>query len=218
MFHKRPSRYNSPRCTHSPLWTYISFPTERRLNSSPTNISSPRQREGAVCPRGAVFRLAQRAAEYREGGNVAQYRNGTLYGRRAAGSSEKSRWGRPSYEARTDCRTSATCATVSGATIQRVLRSVIRSILLHTTRCKPMGSLLDLGPLPAVGDLASAHITHEHFCCNRRSAATTGLRPAGSPLGPLPHCTSTHRGSGLRALVSRRGSAISPRTVMNNMG
>jgi len=27
-------------------------------------------------------------------------------------------------------------------------------------------------------------IIHEHFCCNRRSAATTSLRPAGSPLGP----------------------------------
>jgi hypothetical protein len=26
---------------------------------------------------------------------------------------------------------------------------------------------------------------HERFCCNRRSAAATGLRPAGSH--PLPH-------------------------------
>ena len=39
-------------------------------------------------------------------------------------------------------------------------------------------------------------IIHERFCCNRRSAAATGLRPAGS----------------------RRGSAISRRTVMNNAG
>ena len=38
-----------------------------------------------------------------------------------------------------------------------------------------------------------ARIIHEHFCCNRRSAATTSLRPAGSPLGPSPYCTSTHR-------------------------
>src|SRR6185503_4444265 len=38
-----------------------------------------------------------------------------------------------------------------------------------------------------------ARIIHEHFCCNRRSAATTGLRPAGSPLGPSPYCTSTPR-------------------------
>jgi hypothetical protein len=37
-------------------------------------------------------------------------------------------------------------------------------------------------------------IIHEHFCSNRRSAAPTGLRPAGSPLGPSPYCTSTHRG------------------------
>src|SRR5207244_1115547 len=36
-------------------------------------------------------------------------------------------------------------------------------------------------------------ITHEHFCCNRRSAATTSLRPAGSPLGSSTYCTSTHR-------------------------
>jgi len=38
-----------------------------------------------------------------------------------------------------------------------------------------------------------ARIIHERFCCNRRSAATTSLRPAGSPLGPSPYCTSTHR-------------------------
>ena len=39
----------------------------------------------------------------------------------------------------------------------------------------------------------SARIIHERFCCNRRSAATTNLRPAGSPLEPSPYCTSTHR-------------------------
>jgi hypothetical protein len=38
-----------------------------------------------------------------------------------------------------------------------------------------------------------ARIIHERFCCNRRSAATTSLRPAGSPLGPSPYCASTHR-------------------------
>src|SRR6266850_7396030 len=38
-----------------------------------------------------------------------------------------------------------------------------------------------------------ARIIHEHLCCNRRSAATTSLRPAGSPLGPSTYCTSTHR-------------------------
>ncbi len=39
---------------------------------------------------------------------------------------------------------------------------------------------------------ALARIIHERFCCNRRSAATTGLRSAGSPLGSSPYCTSTH--------------------------
>jgi hypothetical protein len=38
-----------------------------------------------------------------------------------------------------------------------------------------------------------ARIIRERFCCNRRSAATTSLRPAGSPLGPSPYCTSTPR-------------------------
>ena len=45
-----------------------------------------------------------------------------------------------------------------------------------------------------ITDRARARIIHEHFCCNRRFAATTGLRPAGSPLGPSPCCMSTHRG------------------------
>ncbi len=44
---------------------------------------------------------------------------------------------------------------------------------------------------PAVFKLA--RMIHERFCCNRRSAAATSLRPAGSPLGPSPYCTSTHR-------------------------
>ena len=34
---------------------------------------------------------------------------------------------------------------------------------------------------------------HERFCCNRRSAATTSLRPSGSPLEPSQYYTSTHR-------------------------
>ena len=33
-----------------------------------------------------------------------------------------------------------------------------------------------------------ARIIHDRFCCNRRSAATTSLRPAGSPLGPTTYC------------------------------
>ena len=36
-----------------------------------------------------------------------------------------------------------------------------------------------------------ARMIHDRFCCNRRSAATTSLRPAGSLLGPSPYCTST---------------------------
>ena len=40
---------------------------------------------------------------------------------------------------------------------------------------------------------SSARIIHERFCCNRRSATTTSLRPAGSPLEPSPYCMSTHR-------------------------
>jgi len=55
------------------------------------------------------------------------------------------------------------------------------------------------GPWPVkVGSVNSrlhiASIIHERFCCNRRSAATTSLRPAGSPLGPSTYCKSTHRG------------------------
>jgi hypothetical protein len=43
------------------------------------------------------------------------------------------------------------------------------------------------------GNSFLARIIHERFCCNRRSATTTILRPAGLPLGPSPYCTSTHR-------------------------
>ena len=39
--------------------------------------------------------------------------------------------------------------------------------------------------------LVLARIIHERFCCNRRSAATTSLRSAGSPFGPSTYCTST---------------------------
>jgi hypothetical protein len=83
------------------------------------------------------------------------------------------------------------------------------------------------------------HIIHERLCYNHQSAATTSLRPAGSLLGPLPYCwglapfflapvpslgQDRHRrrrwsqSPGLRAPVSRRGSAISRRAVMNNTG
>ena len=59
---------------------------------------------------------------------------------------------------------------------------------------------LDKFPAPA-RRFTLAHIIHEHFCCNRRSTATTGLQPAGSPLGPSPYCTSTHRGLSKHGLL-----------------
>ena len=63
-----------------------------------------------------------------------------------------------------------------------------------------------LDKFPRVRRFTLTRIFHEHFCCNRRSAATTGLRLAGSPLGPSPYCTSTHRvlsKHGLRQGISR---------------
>jgi hypothetical protein len=79
-----------------------------------------------------------------------------------------------------------------------------------------------------------AHIIHERFYCNRRSAAATSLRPAGSPLRfgrltnsaartdvarfshravrPSTYCTSTHRGRlAPRAGLSTRVSALPAR-------
>ena len=41
--------------------------------------------------------------------------------------------------------------------------------------------------------VSQARIIHERFCYNRRSAATTSLRPRGSPLGPSPYRKSTTR-------------------------
>ncbi len=73
------------------------------------------------------------------------------------------------------------------------------------------------------------HIIHERFCSNRRSAATTSLRPAGSPLRPSTYCTSTHRvltppraGLGPPPLPSPilwgKGWEGGRRTVMNQVG
>ena len=45
-----------------------------------------------------------------------------------------------------------------------------------------------LDKFPRVRRFTLARIIHEHFCCNRRSAAMTGLRRAGSPLGPWLIC------------------------------
>ena len=52
-----------------------------------------------------------------------------------------------------------------------------------------------------------ARIIHEHFCCNRRSAVPTSLRPAGSPLGPSTYCTSTPQV--LRALRASLATRLS---------
>jgi len=43
----------------------------------------------------------------------------------------------------------------------------------------------------STSDRLLSRIIHEHFCYNRRSAATTSLRSAGSPFGPSTYCTST---------------------------
>ncbi len=48
--------------------------------------------------------------------------------------------------------------------------------------------------LYAICYMLLTHIIHERFYCNRRSAAATSLRPAGSPIGPFTYCTSTRRG------------------------
>ena len=52
-----------------------------------------------------------------------------------------------------------------------------------------MGAI-DPDDVPFVG---LARIIHEHFCCNRRSAVSTSLRSAGSPLKSSTYCTSTPR-------------------------
>ena len=43
--------------------------------------------------------------------------------------------------------------------------------------------------------ITQARIIHEHFCCNRRSAATTSFRLAGSPLTVLHDYASGPQGS-----------------------
>ena len=90
----------------------------------------------------------------------------------------------------------------------RVSRSsILRGLLFLPQTCRPQSS----AALKWFYRIL-ARIIHERFCCNRRSAAATSLRPAGSPLGPSTYCTSTLGASRLCAPVSRRGSAISRRT------
>ena len=75
-----------------------------------------------------------------------------------------------------------------------------------------------LDKFPRVRRFTLARIIHEHFCCiaDPLLRRAFGQRARSSD----PHCTARVRigASGLHALVSRRGSAISRRTVMNNAG
>ena len=87
----------------------------------------------------------------------------------------------PSFTKRTDSDREGTSEGRRGG-VAEPLRS-------SASRNRPFG----LCQVEAFGNSFLARIIHERFCCNRRSAATTSLRPAGSPLGPSPYCTSTHR-------------------------
>jgi hypothetical protein len=70
-----------------------------------------------------------------------------------------------------------------------------------------------------------ARIIHERFYCNRRYAAMTSLaagtrQPSGQARPVRPQRTARVRlgRAGLRVPVSRGVSAVSSRTVMNNVG
>ncbi len=54
---------------------------------------------------------------------------------------------------------------------------------------------------------------HEHFCCNRRSAVSTNLRPADSPVESSTSCTSTPRilRAPRAALTTRLGDFVTNR-------
>src|SRR5712692_7048385 len=67
----------------------------------------------------------------------------------------------------------------AGYVARRILRRLAHETETAHSRRNPGGA--------STGAIL-ARITHERFCCNRRSAATTSLRPAGSPLGPSPYC------------------------------
>ena len=96
----------------------------------------------------------------------------------------------------------------AGYVARRILRRLAHETKTAHSRRNPGGA--------STGTIL-ARITHERFCCNRRSAACD--EPSAGGLAPR-NLTVLHEyasvSSGLRALVSRRGSAISRRTVMNN--
>src|SRR5713101_131189 len=64
----------------------------------------------------------------------------------------------------------------AGYVARRILRRLAHETKTAHSRRNPGGA--------STGEIL-ARITHERFCCNRRSVATTSLWPAGSPLGPL---------------------------------
>ena len=67
-------------------------------------------------------------------------------------------------------------------------------------------------------DRPFARMIHEHFCCNRRSAATTNLRPAGSPLGPSSYCPEYASGPQGSARRSRAPSLTLPHAMGEGEG
>ena len=84
----------------------------------------------------------------------------------------------------------ATASTRQGRTRkQSVRRRGGRALRSIASRNGPFG----LCQTESFGNSFLARIIHERFCCNRQSAVTTSLRPAGSPLAPSPYCTSTPR-------------------------
>ncbi len=67
-------------------------------------------------------------------------------------------------------------------------------------------------------------MTHNGFCCNRRSVAATDLRPADSPLTRSPHCASGPVVLGLRTpgavplsdFAADRHESCGPRNLQAN--
>ena len=64
-----------------------------------------------------------------------------------------------------------------------------------------------------------ARIIDERFCCNRRSAATTSLRPVGSPLEPSPSLKiRNHRGAFPFAKTHDKGERPTRSAVCTSSG
>ena len=69
-------------------------------------------------------------------------------------------------------------------------------------------------PLQAIGDLAPAQMTHELFCCNRRSAATTAFGQRARPSDPhrtwgqAPFCRAPYPKSGTGTAADGGASSL----------